>query len=136
MKQVLNLIKKAVLWIWQAPQNIVGLLFMLFLLPVRKINSSTIAIVYASSKMSGGVSLGEYAFVSAVSEKDEDTVQHEGTGHAKQSRILGPLYLIVIGIPSLIWAGAYGSIVPRTKNGYYKFYTEKWADRLAGIERK
>ena len=136
MKQVLNLIKKVLLWVWQAPQNIVGLLFMLFLFLLRKINSSTVAAVYSSPKMSGGVSLGEYAFVSEVSEKNENTVQHEGTGHAKQSRMLGPLYLIVIGVPSLIWAGVYGSIVPESRNGYYKFYTERWADKLAGIERK
>ena len=26
-------------------------------------------------------------------------------------------------------------VIKKTKNGYYKFYTEKWADKLANIER-
>jgi hypothetical protein len=31
----------------------------------------------------------------------------------------------------------YGTkLFPATPNGYYKFYTEKWADKLAGIKRQ
>jgi hypothetical protein len=45
--------------------------------------------------------------------------------------------LFVIGIPSIVWAGLYGKkLFPATTNGYYKFYTEKWADKLAGIKRQ
>ena len=44
-------------------------------------------------------------------------------------------YLIIIGLPSLIWASIYGKLIPYTNNGYYKFYTEKRADRLGGVER-
>jgi hypothetical protein len=62
------------------------------------------------------------------------SIKHE-YGHAIQSRILGPLYLIIIGIPSIIWAALYGSIIPRYKNNYYRFYTEKWADKLMNIKR-
>lgn len=32
---------------------------------------------------------------------DEETLKHE-YGHSIQSKILGPLYLIVIGLPSLM----------------------------------
>ena len=56
-------------------------------------------------------------------------------GHARQSRMLGWLYLLVIGLPSIVWAALYGWLIPRCENGYYKFYTEKWADKLAGINR-
>lgn len=137
MKKFLNILKEIVLYIWQLPQNIVGLVFMLFLQPTTKVDSEvkTIAIVYKSNRMSGGVSLGKYAFVSNLSSKSTETIKHEGIGHAKQSLYLGPFYLIVIGLPSLIWAGLYGGIIPYTRNGYYKFYTEKWADKLAGIKR-
>ena len=48
---------------------------------------------------------------------------------------LGWLYLFVIGIPSLAWAILYGTIIKPSTNGYYKFYTEKWADRLGNVER-
>ena len=44
-------------------------------------------------------------------------------GHTYQSRILGPLYLIVIGIPSLLSA----SLRPG-KHG--QLYTERWANSM------
>ena len=65
-----------------------------------------------------------------------EVTKHEAIGHGTQSRWLGPLYLIVIGLPSIIWAALYGTkMFPYTKNGYYKFYTERWADKLGNIER-
>ena len=85
--------------------------------------------------MSGGISLGKYAFVSKVSSRNEVGLRHEAVGHAKQSLYLGPLYLFIIGIPSIIWAWLYGWIIPESPNGYYRFWTERWADKLAGIKR-
>jgi hypothetical protein len=108
-------------------------------------------VVYFSRNMSGGISLGRYSIINSyyaglktgdkkIKEKEEllelDVVKHEGTGHGTQSRWLGPFYLPVIGLSSIIWAGLYGAVIPYTKNGYYKFWTEKWADKLAGIVRK
>ena len=99
--------KQIVLWIWQLPQNLLGLAFMLFLRPLRRVETDidTIAAVYVSERMSGGISLGDYAYVSKVSSRDEKTIRHEGIGHPRQSRMLGPL-------------------------------TEKWADRLGGVKRQ
>lgn len=83
--------------------------------------------------MRGGISLGKYIFVNRWSLKN--TCDHEW-GHTRQSRYLGPLYLLVIGLPSICWAGfIYGKIVKRTTNGYYKLYCEKWADKLGGVKR-
>lgn len=82
--------------------------------------------------MSGGISLGKYIIVSQWSQID--TIKHE-FGHCRQSKYLGWLYLVVIGLPSIVWAGLYGTVVKVTKNGYYKFYTEKWADGLGKIKR-
>ena len=51
-------------------------------------------------------------------------------GHTIQSLILGPLYLIVMGIPSALWA-AFGSKKRREKQiPYGAFFTEKWANQL------
>ena len=61
-------------------------------------------------------------------------IMHE-YGHTLQSKMLGPLYLIVIGLPSLIWAWLYGPVIPWSKNGYYVFYTEKWAEKLGEVKR-
>ena len=59
------------------------------------------------------------------------TVMHE-YGHIRQSRMLGWLYLIVVGIPSALWALFYNG----PKEGYYRFYTERWADRLGNVNRR
>ena len=46
-------------------------------------------------------------------------------GHTVQSLILGPLYFLIIGLPSVIWG-----IVKRPEQSYFSFYTEKWANYL------
>lgn len=45
-------------------------------------------------------------------------------GHTLQSRLLGPFYLLIIGIPSLISAAT-------DPGSHSNFYTEKWADAWA-----
>ena len=134
----MNTLKEILLYIWQLPQNLLGLFMLLFMKPyVSKEKYRGITYV-VSKKMSGGISLGNYVILSYsyrnknISKKVWD---HEW-GHTRDSRMFGPLYLIVIGLPSLIWAWLYGSVIPYTKNGYYKFYTEKRADRLGGVVRK
>lgn len=77
-----------------------------------------------------GVSLGRIVFIDAVA--SERTVLHE-LGHSKQSKWLGPLYLIIIGIPSLLH-NIIHRLLKRRWN-YYSFYTEKWADKIMGIQR-
>ena len=136
MKKIIDVL----LYIWQLPQNIAGLVFRLFtpanILKVKNYRGDVN--VYVSSKMSGGISLGKYITLSSSYrnlERNENTWNHE-YGHTRQSRILGPLYLFVIGIPSICWATLYGWIIPYTKNGYYtRFYTEHWADKLGGVDR-
>lgn len=122
--------KQALLYAWMLPQNLLGLL----LRAIYKGNDSTYesAIVRRSTKFGGGISLGRYIIVNQFA--GMKTIKHE-YGHCKQSKYLGWLYLIIIGLPSLIWAWMYGPIVKPTKNGYYKLYTEKWADKIGGVER-
>lgn len=90
-----------------------------------------------NSKM-GSVSLGEYVFLCPDHYGNIKVLRHE-KGHTKQSRILGWLYLPLIALPSLIWAWIYSKNEAYFKEkgvSYYSFYTEKWADKLAGIKRK
>lgn len=126
-------IKKILLYIWQFPQNLLGLLVLLIMKPVEFIRDTGYAKVYSSRRMSGSISLGQYSCISYVSSKNEKTIRHEGIGHARQSRMLGPLYLVVIGPPSILWAALHNIVAPR--KSYYWFCTEKWADRLGGVER-
>jgi hypothetical protein len=122
--------KGILLYIWCLPQNLLGLALRLF----YKGNDSIYedAIVRRSTKMPGGISLGKYIIVNQWSSKED--VKHE-YGHCIQSKYLGWLYLPAIGILSLVWAGLYGWIVKPSVNGYYRFFTEKWADKLGNVKR-
>ena len=130
MKKFLNILKQVGLYIWQLPQNLVGLVVLCFCGHKEKCSVAGIDFYY-SKTFPGGISLGNYVIIGS---KYEKTVKHEH-GHQIQSMYLGPLYLLVIGIPSIVWAGLYGSIIKPTTNGYYRFYTESWADKLGKVER-
>ena len=77
-----------------------------------------------------GLSLGPFIFVPRGCPRR--LVVHE-YGHTVQALILGPLYLPVIVLPSLTWAGAPALERARRRRGisYYTFYTEHWANVLA-----
>lgn len=123
--------KKILLYIWQLPQNIVGLLFLLFIRGEEKHSLDGITF-YEAESFNGGISLGKYII---VYKKRESTIRHE-YGHSIQSRYLGPLYLLVVGIPSLIWAAMYGVVISHKKHDYSDFWCERWADRLGGVNKK
>jgi hypothetical protein len=145
MKKIINILINILLYIWQLPQNIGGLFVLLFTNPEKKVKMNNGNMLYIADKMSGGISLGKYSIINSYYIKncktDEDiknldVSKHEAIGHGTQSRYLGPLYLPIVGLQSIIWAWMYGTIIPYTKNGYYKFWTEKWADKLGGVVRK
>lgn len=121
--------KDIIMYVWCLPQNLLGLLLRAF---YKGTDLKDDIVIRRSPKMRGGISLGKYIIVSVWAR--EMTVRHE-IGHCKQSRKLGWLYLPVIGLPSIVWAGLYGWIIKETPSGYYKFFTEKWADKLGGITR-
>lgn len=120
------MIKKILLYIWQAPQNILGLLFLLF---IRGEERHTLAGVsfYFLDSFPGGISLGQYII---YGEKWEKGVRHE-FGHCLQSRMLGPLYLLVVGLPSLLHA----AFCKCKNHSYYDVYPENWADKLGKVKR-
>ncbi len=148
----MNAIKEILLWLWQLPQNLLGLILILFYRPETHIILQNGNKVYFSRNMTGGISLGKYSIINSyyaglktgnktmkpIEELVQlDVVKHEGIGHGTQSRYLGWFYLLVIGLPSIVWASIYPcKRFPYSKNGYYQFYTESWADKLAGIVRK
>lgn len=147
MKKIINVLKEIGLWIWQLPQNLLGLVLLLVYKPDLKMKAENGNMVYFSKDMPGGISLGRYSIIDkdyhtyvAGGDMEKtmelDVTKHEALGHGTQSRWLGPFYLPVIGLPSIVWAWIYPcKRWPYTKNGYYVFYTEKWADKLAGIVR-
>ena len=123
--------KNLLTFLWCLPQNLLGLLVMLFTKskdPIEIYNGPLVI----RWKYKSGVSLGQFIFVSENA--SENTIKHE-YGHYKQSLLLGWLYLFVVGLPSIIWAGCFKEY--RKKNGvsYYEFFTERSADKLGGVIR-
>lgn len=121
-------IKQILLYIWQLPQNLLGLLLLLFILGEKEHYLGGIRF-FVSKNFPGGISLGQYIIMGYATEK---SVRHE-FGHCIQSKYLGWLYLIVIGLPSIIHACIHDfESIGKT---YYHFWTESWADKLAGVKR-
>lgn len=119
-------------FIWQFPQNLIALIYRAYLDDkgmILAIEYYKGVIIYYTKDTVGNVSLGDNIFISATA--PGRIVKHEW-GHTRQSLILGPLYLIVIGIPSIIWASVHKKIAPNTS--YFDFFTEKWADKLGGVD--
>lgn len=120
--------KNTLLYLWQLPQNALGWLLCLYYTGTDSAYQS--AIVRRSAKMQGGISLGKYIIVNERA--GQQTISHE-YGHVRQSEILGWLYLIVVGLPSILHAGWW--TLTEGERSYYDFYTERWADKLGGVER-
>lgn len=119
-------------YFWQLPQLIVAFIYYWYLKNKNEILDTCTyqgVIVFIKRKSYGSVTLGNHIFLS--SRATDTTVRHEW-GHTRQSLILGPLYLIVIGIPSVIWAATHRIIAPNTD--YFNFFTEKWANKLGGVD--
>ena len=126
MKKVIIFI---LLFIWQLPQNLLGLIMLLFVGKKTLLSKDNYISTFKGSKMSGGISLGQIAIVSESLSRSEEHIAHERDGHTYDSKLFGPLYLLVIGLPSLLWATFHSS-----KKCYYSFYTERLANKHAGLE--
>ena len=132
-------IKRIFWFIWGLPQNIFGLILYSFCYikskknpkaSQGKINDS----YYCSVPGNGSaISLGMFIIVFGIYEDYTHLLKHE-YGHSIQSKILGPLYFIIIGLPSIIWAGCFKGYRKTMHYSYYWFYTEKWANKLGGVE--
>lgn len=132
MKLIIKYIMNLILFIWQLPQHIVALIYFGYLVMMCKdlgVDSRYKQAIVIPCVMRGAVTLGNYVFIGLNSEYKK-TVKHK-LGHTIQSKILGPLYLIVIGIPSITYCGLRRLFSLLRKKNYYDFYTEKWANNLS-----
>lgn len=128
MKTFINII----LYIWQLPQNLLGLILLAIYRPEMSFDYEGARLTFAQRMPSyAGISLGKYIILASRFASDNDSIQHEW-GHTRQSRMLGPLYLFVVGLPSLLWAAWWH---PGRGVSYFSFFTERWADRLGGVKR-
>jgi len=127
--------------LWEAPQTLLG------------------ALVYAALRVQGGVrrppyrmtgrlicptrslgvSLGYFVFCPLRGGPAARTrIRAHELGHAVQSRLLGPAYLPVVGLPSFVratYARVYRRVKGRPWRRYYDGFPERWADRLGKVSR-
>jgi hypothetical protein len=87
-----------------------------------------IADIYFSTSFKGGISLGKTIIVNASFRYDGNTIIHE-IGHCLQSRYLGPLYLLIVGGPSILRSFIW-NVFKLKRSRYFDAFPESWAERL------
>jgi len=125
---------------WGVLQTLLGLI--MFIKYFKSKHYTYHGAIITEWNVKSSVSLGLFVFVTSepyFAKKYEGQIELEELsnrllvheyGHTIQSLILGPLYLIVIGIPSTLW-GFLGSKKRRDEQvPYGAFFTEKWANQL------
>lgn len=127
------------LYIWMLPQNLLGLLVKFFIKAELYDVFGTHCVVYITEKKNfGAISLGRYIIMEKRIYDDPNLyyncVRHEN-GHFLQGKRFGPLYLIIVGLPSII-----NNILARIFGGkfisnYYKKWPENNADKLGDVIR-
>ncbi len=138
MKKILYILIQCT---WGFPQTILGLI--VFLININNKHYIYHGAVVTERKAPSSVSLGLFVFTTTNPMKDKRKenkipdqelknrlLVHE-YGHTIQSLIFGPLYLIVMGIPSTLW-GFLPYFQNKRNNGlsYFSFFTEKFANYL------
>lgn len=129
-KNVFEWIAFVFLFIWQLPQNLVALFMLLWFIiagDLKLIKRNKYSFVYSSKYMGGGISLGSFAILDKYLSDSQTSLRHE-EGHMWDSKLFGPLYLFVIGIPSILNAGL------KFTRCYYDFYPEKLANKHGGLD--
>ena len=116
---------------WGFPQSLLG--FFLYLIYRKSPHTSYKGSIVTYWPKKGGISLGLFTFIENYSGRKDYLQRHE-YGHTLQSLILGPFYLLIIGLPSYIWANLPYFIKMRKEKNipYNSFFTEKNADLLGG----
>lgn len=127
------------LFTWCLPQTLLAFIIRTFVKPVVSEKRGNVN-VYKVDWDTGSLSMSNKVFLCKTHWENEKVLMHE-IGHFKQSLILGWFFLPIIGLPSLMWAWWGHDLANkyREKKGlhkvdYYSFYTEKWANKLGGVD--
>ena len=119
-------------WTWCLPVNIVGGIAYLICTKILKRPHQKFGyanIVYLPWKQ-GGLSMGLFIFMRDKHENEKWTYNtriHE-YGHTWQCLLLGPLYYIVVALPSAVWCNFFAKYREKNYVSYYKLYCESWAN--------
>ena len=125
---------KVLSWLWQLPQNILGLL----VITVTRAKKTEDGIWLCGYLFDSAISLGDYVIFQKYRVTDK-AIKHE-KGHQKQSRMYGWCYLLIVGLPSIarnIWDRSMHKNWTTTRRAtwYYGGFPENQADKLGGVAR-
>lgn len=119
-------------WTWGLPVNLVG--GIVFLICTKGLKRRYQKFGYARIThlpwKQGGLSLGLFIFMrdQHPSRKWTYNTRIHEYGHTWQCLLLGPLYYIVIALPSAIWCNFFAGYRKKHNVSYYKLYCEGWAN--------
>ena len=140
----MDLIKKILLYLWQLPQNLIGLILTKLLKSEYRFEYR-ISYYAVNGFFNSAISLGKYILIDNVyllaREKVLENVLKHEKGHSIQSKYLGWFYLFVIGIPSIV-RNIYDRVLHKKwllsdrMNWYYDHFPENWADKLGGVNER
>ena len=123
---------------WGCVQSFIG--FVLYIINRKEDHSIYHGSIVTKWNRKDCVSLGLFIFVSKNTVNNDflNRLKVHEFGHCIQSLLLGPLYLIVIGIPSYIWNNLPYFIHRRMDRNisYYSFWIERWANYMGEITTK
>ena len=110
---------------WGLPVNLLGLvLFLCCGRCRREIFHNSIVSVLPGSR--GGLSMGIFIFVSTQNADTSRLCAHE-YGHTIQCLFLGPLYWLIVTIPSAVWYHFFAGFREKRQVPYDFLYCERWA---------
>ena len=118
---------------WELVQTLIAVFVIVYIKIFHKSKSSSYydgsrGVWYIVHSWNRSFSLGYFIF---LEQGETQYVRRHEYGHSIQSRLVGPLYIPLVCIPSFI---DYILVDEGKRNwdGYYKKYPEKWANDLAG----
>jgi hypothetical protein len=118
---------------WEFPQQLSGVVYALLINSFGLVDGVGIidGALLVRTNFGGGMTLGN------VITSSSPTLDKHEWGHTMQSKIFGPLYIPVFGIPSFVRATgieglkALGYLKSFKDSDYYRFYAESFADYLS-----
>ncbi len=139
----MSVLRRGLSFLWEAPQTMLGGAMLSVETARKRIVQFEVEDGRLVIESKGtGISLGHVVFWSRENSRWHDldvrNRAHE-LGHTKQSRLLGWLYLPVVGLPSIsraAYAFAFREVTGKQWTRYYEGYPENWADRLGGVIRE
>jgi hypothetical protein len=141
----MDALKNILRFLWEQPASLIGFFVVFFGRGKKRkftFSNGEVRTYYIFDWLRFSAQWGMVSLMAAKNEGQETPLRHEALGHGKQSTILGPLYLLAVGLPSYV-RNRISLYCSKPSSWYYGYqpdeglaYPEKWADKLGEVKRK